>query len=165
MPSPKLVLLFMAAAVGACAPPELTAPQEELVRRCLEMAHKQETSPECVAITRSMEKAFLRKRPDFYERLVADRVAYVEERIAEDMRRRDELNQCLDDHEVGRKDAPSCEDFMTHEIMRGLQERRLARCVAARLDGAAADADCQGLPERLVEDELHAERARRARRR
>src|SRR5688572_20641984 len=38
----QLFALVLATAVSGCAPPELTAPQEELVRRCLELAYKQE---------------------------------------------------------------------------------------------------------------------------
>jgi len=88
--------------MSSCAPPELTAPQEEFVRRCLELAYKQEAGSECAQqVTKPMEKAFLKKHPDFYDQLLADRKAFVEERIAEDRRRSEKLNLCLDDRESG----------------------------------------------------------------
>jgi hypothetical protein len=158
------VLTFtLATALSGCAPPELTAPQEDLVRRCLEMAYKEEATEECAQqVTRPMERAFLEKHPEFYAQLRAERIDFVEKRIAEDQRRRDELNLCLDDREAGDASAPSCEKFMEHEITRGLRDRRLRRCAAARLDGQSdAQKQCEGLPPRMIEDELQMERARR----
>ena len=159
----QLLTLVLATTVSGCAPPELTAPQEELVRRCLELAYKQEATSECAEqVTRPMEKAFLKKHPDFYEQLLADRKAFVEARIAEDLRRRDELNLCLDDREAGNMGSPACEKFMTHEITRGVEDRRRTRCAEARLDGNAdAQHHCEGLAARDIEDELQMERVRR----
>lgn len=109
-----------------------------------------------------MEKAFLKKHPDFYNRLLADRKAFVEARIADDVRRRDELNLCLDDREAGSKDSLACEKFMTHEIGRGIEDRRRRRCAEARLDGKAdAQHPCEGLSDRDIENELQMERTRR----
>jgi hypothetical protein len=160
-------LLAFALATGGCAPPpELTAPQEELVRKCLELAYKQDATPECAEqVTKPMEKAFLEKHPDFYDQLLAERKEFVEKSIAVDQRERDELNLCLDDHEAGKQDSTACEEFMAHEIRRGLADRRLTRCAAARLD-ATADAQryCEGLPDSVIEEEVQAERVRRARR-
>ena len=159
----QLLMLVLATTVGGCAPPELTAPQEELVRRCLELAYKEEAPSECAEqVTKPMEKVFLKKHPDFYEQLLADRKAFVEARIAEDMRRRDELNLCLDDHEAGHMGSPACEKFMTHEITRGIEDRRRRRCVEARLEGRAdAQHHCEGLAARDIEDALQMERVRR----
>jgi hypothetical protein len=137
-----------------------------MVRQCLELAYRQETSSECAErVTKPMEKAFLRKRPDFYDRLLADRKAFVEERIAIDQRERENLNLCIDDHEAGKTDSPACDQFMKHEITRGIEDRRLRRCADARLD-ANADADrrCEGLPDHIIDEEVQAERARRERR-
>lgn len=159
----KLLTLVLATAVSSCAPPELTAPQEDLVRRCLELAFKQEDSPECAEqVTRPMEKAFHAKHPEFHERLLADRKAFVEARIAEDVRRRDELNLCLDEREAGNIGSPTCGKFMAHEITRGIEDRRRRRCAQARLDGKAdAQHHCEGLAARDIEDELQMERVRR----
>jgi hypothetical protein len=169
MPRPltQLLTLALATAVSGCAPPELTAPQEALVRRCLELAYKQEAGSECTQqVTKPMEKAFLEKHPDFYQQLLADRIAFVEERIAEDVRRRDELNLCLDAREAGEVDSPACEKFIAHEITRGIEDRRLRRCVEAQLDGRSdTQRHCDGLPDRLIEDELQMERAKRQGRR
>jgi hypothetical protein len=158
-----LAILVMA---GGCTPPPLTAAQEALVGECLELAHRQESNAECTAhVTRRMEKAYLGKHPDFYQQLLAKRKAFVEERIAEDQRRRDELNRCLDTREAGGS-APVCEQFMTHELERGIEDRRRRRCARARLDGAAhALRHCQGLSDRDIEQELQMERFRRERRR
>lgn len=163
----QLLTLVLATTVSGCAPPELTAPQEELVRRCLELAYKQEANSECAQrVTRPMEKAFLKKHPNFYEQLLADRKAFVESRIAEDLRRRDELNLCLDDREAGNMGSPVCEKFMTREIARGIEDRRRRRCAEARLDGKAdAQHHCEGLSDHDIEDELQMERGRREGRR
>jgi hypothetical protein len=161
-------MLALATALSCCAPPpELTASQEEMVRQCLELAHRQESSPECAErVTEPMENAFLEKHPDFYDRLLADRKAFVEERIARDQRERDQLNVCLDDHEAGKTDSPACEKFMKHEISRGIEDRRLRRCAEARLDANAdAQRQCEGLPEHIIDEEVQAERVRRDRRR
>jgi hypothetical protein len=124
----KLFTLVLATTVSSCAPPELTSPQEELVRRCLELAYLQEATSQCAEqVTRPMQKAYLDKHPDFYEQLLADRKAFVAERIAEDVRRRDELNLCLDDREAGNMGSPACEKFMAHEITRGMEDRRRRR--------------------------------------
>jgi hypothetical protein len=161
----RLLALVLAIAASGCAPPELTAAQEELVRRCLELAYKQEDSPECAQqATKPMLQAFHEKHPEFQERLLAERKAFVEARIAEDMRRRDELNLCLDHREAGNVGSPGCEKFMTHEIARGLEDRRRRRCAAARLDGKAdAQPLCEGLAARDIEEEVQMERTRRAR--
>jgi hypothetical protein len=163
----QLLTLVLATTMSGCAPPELTAPQEELVRRCLDLAYKQEASSECAQqVTKPMEKAFLKNHPDFYDQLLADRKAFVEERIAEDRRRGDELNLCLDDREAGNMGSPACEKFMTHEIKRGIEDRRLRRCAAAQLDGKADELHyCEGLSERHIQDELQMERVRREDRR
>src|SRR5262245_15255730 len=133
----SLLLTFaLATASSGCAPPlpELTAAQEELVRRCLELAYKHDTTPECEEqVTKPMEQAFLQKHPDFYDRLLAERKEFVEDRIATDQRTHDQLNLCLDDHEAGKQDSSACEKFMPHEIERGLRDRRLTRCAVARL--------------------------------
>lgn len=168
--SSGLLLTFaLATAPSGCAPPppELTALQEELVRQCLELAYKQDPTPECrEQVTKPMEKAFLEKHPDFYDRLLAERKEFVEKTIAADQRERDELNLCLDAHEAGKQDSSACEKFMAHEIGRGLQDRRLTRCAAARLD-ATTDAQhhCEGLSDYVIEEEVQAERVRRERRR
>ena len=161
----QLLTLVLTTVVSGCTPPELTAPQEELVRRCLELAYKQEAASECAEqVTAPMETAFLKKHPDFYERLLADRKAFVEARIAEDMRRRDELNLCLDDRETGNGGSAACEKFMAHEITRGLEDRRRRRCAQARLDGKAdAQHQCEGLASRDIEYEIGMERSRRER--
>jgi hypothetical protein len=113
-----------------------------------------------------MEQAFLEKHPDFYDQLLAERKAFVEERIAEDQRRRDELNLCLDNREAGNMNPVSCEKLQAHEIKRGIEDRRLRRCAEARLDGKAdAQQRCEGLSDRDVEDELQMERRRRENRR
>ena len=159
----RWLVLVLATAVSGCAPPELTAPQEEQVRRCLELAYKEEPSAECEAqVTKPMEKAFLIKHPDFYARLLAERKAFVEARIAEDMRRRDDLNLCLDAHEAGNTASPACEKFMPYEISRGGEGRRRRRCAQTRLD-AKDDAQkaCEGLSARDIEDEIQMEQARR----
>lgn len=161
----QLLTLFLATTVGGCSPdlPELTEPQQEQVRRCLELAYKQETDAECTQqVTRSMEKAFLTKHPDFHEQLLADRKAFVEARIAEDQRRRDELNLCLDDRQAHNVNSPACEAFMPHEIARGIEDRRRRRCAEAQLDDKAnAQRRCEGLSDRDIEEELHVERFRR----
>jgi hypothetical protein len=162
-----LTLGFVAVPSGCAPPPELTAAEEEIVRRCLELAYEQETSAECAErVTKPMEKAFLQKHPDFYDRLLADRKSFVEERIAEDRRRSDELGLCVADHEAGRTDSPACEKFMPHEIKREGENRHLRRCAEARLDGTAdAERHCRGLPDHIVAEEVQAERTRRERRR
>jgi hypothetical protein len=159
----QLLTLVLATAVSGCAPPELTAPQEELVHRCLELAFKQETASECAQqVTGPMEKAFLKKHPDFYEQLLADRKAFVEARLAEEVRRRDELNLCLDDREAGNTGAPTCKNFMAHEITRGIEDRRRRRCAEAQLDRKAdAQRHCEGLAARDIESEVQMERVRR----
>lgn len=162
----RLLALSFATLTSGCAPPpELTASQEKLVSECLELAFKQETGPACAqGLTKPMEKAFLAKHPDFYERLVAERKKFVEERIAEDVRRRDALNRCLDEREGGVAQPASCEQFMVHEIARGLEDRKLRRCAAARLDEAASSSEhCAGLSAREIEDEVAMERVRRER--
>ena len=68
-----LTLVF-ASVLSGCAPPlpELTAAEEETVRRCLEQAYKHESGSECEQrVTKPMEQAFLQKHPDFYDRLLA----------------------------------------------------------------------------------------------
>ena len=164
----QLLALILATAVSSCAqPPELTASQEELARRCLELAYKQEATPECAEqVTKPMETAFLEKHPDFYEQLLAERKAFVEARIAEDVRRRDELNLCLDDREAGSTGTPTCEKFMAYEITRGIEDRRRRRCAEARLDGKAdTQRHCEGLTAREIEGEIQMERVRREGRR
>jgi len=160
----QLLTLVLAATVSSCAPPpDLTASQEELVRGCLELAYKQEGTAECAAqVTGPMEQAYLAKHPDFYEQLLAERKAFVEARIAEDVRRRDELNLCLDDREKGNTGSSACEKFMPHEIGRGIEDRRRKRCAQARLDDKAdGQYHCDGLTARDIEDEIRMERARR----
>lgn len=168
-PHSLLFTFTLATAASGCAPPplELTASQEEIVRHCLELAYKEDTTAECAEqVTRPMEKAFLEKHTDFYDRLLAGRKEFVEKNIAADQRQRDELSLCLDAHEAGRQDSSACEKFMPHEIRRGLQDRRLTRCAAARLDASAnAQRDCEGLPDSVIEEEVQAERVRRERRR
>jgi hypothetical protein len=163
----QLCALAVAIAASGCSPPaELTAPQEQLVRRCLELANKQETDPECGVVTEPMKKAFLTKHPDFYEQLLIARKQFVEDRIAEDMRRRDELNVCLDAHAAGNAGATLCGKFLAHEIARGAEDRRRRLCAAASLDGKAdAQQRCEGLPNEEVEEEVRMERSRRERRR
>lgn len=159
-------LVLLSVLCGCAPPPELTASEEELVRHCLELGFKQETAPECAPVTRPMQKAFLDKHPDFYERLVAERKAFVEARIAEDVRRRETLNQCVDAHEAGSSQPPACEKFTAHEIERAIEDRRLRRCAQARLDGLAdAQQHCEGWSERDIEDEVRMERVRRESRR
>jgi len=163
-PLTQLLTLALAATVSGCAPPpELTAPQEELVRGCLELAYKQEATSACAEqVTKPMEQAFLEKHPDFYEKVLADRKAFVEARIAEDVRRRDELNLCLDDREASALSSPACEKFMPHEIKRGIEDRRRRRCAEAQLDGRVdAQHHCEGLSARDIEDEVQMERVRR----
>lgn len=165
-----LLLTFaLATAPSGCAPPppELTAAQEDLVRRCLELAYKQETTPECEAqVTKPMEKAFLEKHPDFYDQLLGERKAFVEKNLAADQAERDKLNLCLDDRESGKQDSSACEKFRPHEIKRGLEDRRLRRCAVARLDATAdAERKCDGLSDAVIADEVQAERLRRERRR
>lgn len=162
----SLFALVLSCALAGCAPPpELTPDQEALVSKCLELAFKQETDPACAqGVTKPMEKAFLAKHADFHEQLVAERKKFVEERIAEDVRRRDALNLCLDDREGGAAQPPSCEQFMTHEIARGLEDRKLRRCASARLDNAADAAEqCAGLADDEIEAEVASERDRRER--
>jgi hypothetical protein len=163
----QLFALAMGTAVSGCSPPppELTAPQEELAGRCLELAYKQETASGCEGVTEPMKKAFLAKHPNFYQQLLAARKQFVEDRIAEDIRRRDDLNLCLDAHAAGNADAPACGKFMAHEIARGLEDRRRRLCAAATLDGQAdASQRCEGLPKQEVEEEVRMERGRRERR-
>lgn len=168
---PRLTSLFIplafAGLVSSCSrpPPELTVEQEELVRRCLELAFKQEPTPECAErVTKPMEEAFIHKHPNFYDELVAQRKAFVEERLAEEQRQRDELNRCLDQRERGDATSPACEKFLAHEITRGLRDRRLRRCAEARLDEkTGAHMHCDGLPARVIEEEVAAERTRRER--
>jgi hypothetical protein len=159
-----LTLVF-ASVLSGCAPPlpELTAAEEETVRRCLEQAYKHESGSECEQrVTKPMEQAFLQKHPDFYDRLLAERKSFVEERLAVDRRQRDELNLCVDDHEAGNPDSPACKKFMPHEIEREIEDRRLRRCAQSRLDGAADARDrCEGLSESIIDEEVHAERLRR----
>jgi hypothetical protein len=164
------IIFALATASGGCnppPPPELTASQEDLVRQCLELAYRQDATPECdEQVTKPMEQAFLAKHPDFYDRLLAERKEFVEKNIAADQRARDELNLCLDDHEAGKQDSSACEEFMAHEIRRGLQDRRLTRCAVARLDAAAdAQRQCEGLTDSVIDEEVQAERVRRERRR
>jgi hypothetical protein len=151
---------------GCSPPPELTASQEALVGRCLELAHKQETDSTCEVVTEPMREAFLAKHPDFYEQLLAARKKFVEDRIAEDMRRRDELNLCLDDREARNASTAACEQFMPHEIARATEDRRRRRCAASSVDGKAdASQRCEGLSKQDIEDEVQMERGRRERRR
>jgi hypothetical protein len=158
----QLLALALTALASGCAPPELSAPQEELVRRCLELAHKQETSDECGQVTKPMEQAFLEKQPDFYERLLADRKTFVEERITEDQRLRDELNRCVDDFEAGQAPSRACAKFTEREIKRASVDRRFRRCAEAQLDGKPdARKRCAGLSDREIEEEVQAERVRR----
>ena len=160
-----LLPLVMATALNGCAPPlpQLTSAQEKLARQCLELAFKDEPTAECTEqVTKPMEQAFLKLHPEFYEQLLAERKAFVEARIAEDVRRRDDLNLCLDDREAGKMSSPACEKFMAHEIKRADQDRRLRRCAGAQLDGKAdAQRHCEGLSARDIEDELQMERVRR----
>jgi hypothetical protein len=157
----------IAGLVSGCAPPPaLTAPEEALVRRCLELAHKQETSPECSQVTKPMQKSFLAKHPDFYDQLLAERKKFVEDRIAEDVRRRDELNACLKDREAGNTQSAACEKFRPHEIARVLEDRRRTGCAQSTLDGKPdATQRCEGLSARDIEDEVQMERTRRERNR
>lgn len=153
-------------AASGCAPPlELTPEQEQLTARCLELAFKQETDPACAeGVTEPMKKAFLERRPDFHERLIAERKKFVEAQIAEDVRRRDALNQCLADQEEGVDSSAACTEFMPHEIARGLKDRKLRRCAGSQLDQAAdASQQCDGLTDREIAAEIDAERGRRAR--
>ena len=162
----KLLAFALALAASGCAPPpELTAAQEKLVSRCLELKFKQETDSECEqGVTQPMQEAFLQQHPDFHEQLVAERKTFVEERIAQDVRRREELNLCLNERETGDTHSLSCKQFLPHEITRGLEDRKLRRCAAARLDGAADAAErCAGLTDREIEDEVSMERSRRQR--
>lgn len=164
MPRPftHLLTLVCAAAVGGCTPPDLTAPQEELVGRCLELAHKQETSSECAQVTEPMERAYLEKHPDFYDGLLADRKAFIEERIAEDRRAGDELDRCIDAREAGNQASSVCRKFTAREITRATHDRRLRGCAEAQLDGKPdARKRCAGLSDREIEDEVQAERVRR----
>lgn len=157
----SLVLASVTVSSG-CSPAELTAVEEELVGRCLELARKQETSEECSAVTKPMEKAYLQKYPDFYDRLLADRKAYVEERIAEEQRTGDELDQCIDARESGNRASAACRKFTAREIKRAALDRRLTDCAVAQLDGKPdASRRCAGLTEREIEDEVQAERVRR----
>ncbi|HKE96067.1 MAG TPA: hypothetical protein VKB34_17295 [Povalibacter sp.] len=163
-----LLIVILVTAASGCAPPvELTASQEELVRKCLGLAFREDPPPECAdQVTKPMEKAFLSKHPDFYDRLLADRKAFVEKTLADEQRERDELNRCLDAREAGQQNPTACEKFMPHEITRGLEDRRLRRCAAAQLDAAAdAQRHCAGLPASVIEEEVLAERTRRERRR
>jgi len=115
-------------------------------------------------VTEPMQQAFLAKHPDFYEQLVAERKKFVEDRLAEDIQRRDELNSCLDDREAGRVNSPSCKKFMAHEITRGIDDRHRRRCAVASLDDkAAAQKQCEGLSEGDIADEVQRERTRRER--
>jgi hypothetical protein len=162
-----VVLLVSIALVSGCSPPPaLTAPEEALVRRCLELAHKQETSAECSQVTKPMQKSFLAKHPDFYDQLLSERKKFVEDRIAEDVRRRDELNECVADRASGNSNPPSCEKFRPHEIARALEDRRRTGCAQSTLDGKPdASQRCEGLSDRDIEDELQMERVRRERNR
>jgi hypothetical protein len=161
------VLLVTISLISGCSPPPaLTAPEEALVRRCLELAHKQETSPECSPVTKPMQKAFLAKHPDFYDQLLAERKKFVEDRIAEDVRQRDELNACLDAREGGDAKPSSCEKFRPHEIARGLEDRRRTGCARSTLDKKPdASQRCEGLSNQDIEDEVQMERVRRERNR
>jgi hypothetical protein len=161
------VALFVSFALitGCSPPPALTAPEEALVRRCLELEHKQETSAECSRVTKPMQKAFLAKHPDFYDQLLSERKKFVEDRIAEDVRRRDELNVCVADRGTGNSNPPSCEKFRPHEIARALEDRRRTACAQSTLDGKPdASQRCEGLTARDIEDEVQMERVRRERR-
>ncbi|HEY4369073.1 MAG TPA: hypothetical protein VGN07_17700 [Steroidobacteraceae bacterium] len=163
-----LLTFVLATLAGGCTPPpELTASQEEFIGKCLELSYTQEATAECEGqVTKPMAQAFLKKHPDFYDRLLAERKEFVEKRIAVDQGEHNELNLCLDDREEDKQDSTACKKFMPHEIRRGLEDRHLRRCAAARLD-AAADAShyCEGLPDSLIQDEVQAERVRRERRR
>jgi hypothetical protein len=152
--------------VSACSPPPaLTGAEEALVGRCLELAHKQESDPECSQVTKPMQKSFLAKHPDFYDQLLSERKKFVEDRIAEDVRRRDELNACLDDRQAGNSKPASCEKFMAHEITRGLEDRRRTGCAQSQLDRKAdAEQRCEGLSASDIEAEVQMERVRRERR-
>jgi hypothetical protein len=163
--SAAFVVLATTGLVGGCSPPPaLTAPEEAMVRRCLELAHKQETSPECSHVTKSMQKSFLAKHPDFYDQLLAERKKFVEDRIAEDVRQRDELNACLDARENGDAHPSSCEKFRPHEIARGLEDRRRTGCAQSTLDKQPdASQRCEGLSKQDIEDEVQMERVRRER--
>ena len=158
---------LFACASGCTPPPALTPSEEQLVSRCLELAYKQEeAAAECAQVTKPMQKSFLEKHPDFYEQLLAERKKFVEARIAEDVRKRDELNVCLDAREDGAASPSSCEKFMPHEIRRGLEDRRRTRCAASQLDRKPDAAQrCDGLSAREIEEEVQMERARRERRR
>lgn len=160
-----LTLALMAMAGGCAPPPELTAVEQAFVRRCLEAAYKEEPSEECTQqITEPMKRAFLEKHPHFYDQLRAERIAFVEQRLAEERRRRDQLHECLDEREAGSMETSACEKFMPHEIARELTDRRLRRCAQARLDGLPdAERQCEQLPERAIEDEMQMERVRRKR--
>lgn len=162
-PRPLPCLLLLALAAPGCAPVELTATQEEQVRRCLELAYKEDAPAECAEqATQPMQKAFLKKHPDFYPRLLAERKAFVEAQIAKDMQRRDDLNLCLDAGEAGKPETPACDQFMKHEIVRGLEDRRRRGCAQSKLDGKADAAQrCEGLTARDIENELELERSRR----
>jgi hypothetical protein len=163
----SVLIVVPFALIAACSPPPaLTAPEEALVRRCLELEHKQETSAECSQVTKPMRKAFLAKHADFYDQLLSERKKFVEDRIAEDVRRRDELNACVDDRANGNSSSSSCEKFRPHEIARALEDRRRTSCAQSTLD-AKPDASerCEGLSDRDIEDEVQMERARRERNR
>lgn len=163
----RFLVVAMTTVITGCAPPlELSAPQEALVSHCLELAFKQETEIACEqGVNRPMREAFLAKHPDFHDKLLAARKQFVEERIATDRRRSDELNLCLNDHEAGNSPSPTCSEFMSHEIRRGLQDRRLTRCASASLDATADVARrCDGLSEQVIADEVALERDRRSRR-
>lgn len=158
------LLLLTTLLAGCSPPPELTAPQTELVRGCLKLAYTQESSPDCAKqVTKPMEEAFLLKNPDFYDQLLADRKAYVEARLAEELRQRNELNLCLDQREAGNTASTACEKFMKHEIARAGEDRRRRRCAEARLDGKPeAQRHCEGLSARDIEDEVETERRKRS---
>ena len=159
--------LVLAILVGGCAPPQLTASQEERVRGCLEQEFKEDLSPECAQqLTDPMRKAFVAKHPDFYPKLLADRKAFVEAQLAEDQRRRDELNLCVDAREAGDTDSSACEKFMPHEIKRAVEDRHLRRCAEAQFDGQAdAQKHCEGFRDREIQGEIQMERSRRERNR
>lgn len=161
-PVTHIPVLVLAVLSSGCSPPELTAPQEELVGRCLELARIQETSDECSQVTKPMEKAYLEKHPDFYDRLLADRKAFVEERMAEAQRRADELDKCIDARERGNTRSPDCKNFTLRDINRAARDRHLRSCAEAKLDDSPdAPKRCRGLSDRDIEEEVQAERVRR----
>lgn len=157
-------LALLALVAAGCTPPELTVGEQALVRRCLELAFENEEDPACAPVTASLQQRYLEAHPEFHEELMARRKAFVEERIAEDQRRRDELRACVAAREAGQADASACEKFLPHEIERMLRDGKLRRCAKAQVDEMAdAQEQCADLTEREIEEEVQAERARRVR--